>query len=74
MSYQHKVLGKSKSKALFLDELGEAVEELNNVLAGRAKAYDAYELLDVLDSIERRNEPTRSFEDFKNEILANRNT
>jgi hypothetical protein len=32
------------------------------------------QLLDVLDAVERRNEPTRSFDAVKNEILASRNT
>jgi hypothetical protein len=38
----------SDEKALFLTELGESVEELNEVLAGRAKAGNAFDLLDEL--------------------------
>ncbi len=41
-------VGISNEKALFLAELGEAVEELNDVLAGKTQARDAYELLDEL--------------------------
>jgi len=41
-------VGISNEKALFLAEMGEAVEELNDVLAGKAQARDAYELLDEL--------------------------
>jgi len=74
MSHQPKALETSKLKALFLDELGEAIEELNDVLAGKAKAHDAYELLDVLNLMERRNEPTQSFDDVKSEILTSRTT
>lgn len=40
--------GISDEKALFLTELGEAVDELNQVLAGKAVARDAYSLLDEL--------------------------
>ncbi len=36
-------VGVSNEKALFL---GEAVEELNDVLAGKTQAHNAYELLD----------------------------
>ena len=38
----------SDDKAVFLAELGESVEELNDVLAGRTQARDAYGLLDEL--------------------------
>lgn len=38
----------SNEKALFLVELSEAVEKLNDVLAGKTQAHDAYELLDEL--------------------------
>ena len=41
-------VGTSSEKALFLTELGEAVEELNDVLAGKTQARDAYGLLDEL--------------------------
>lgn len=41
-------VGISNEKALFLAELGEAVEELNDVLSGKAQARDAYKLLDEL--------------------------
>ena len=60
------------SKAMLLKEIEESVRELNDVLAGNSQAQDAYELLDVLDAIERRNEPMRPFEDVKNEILTGR--
>ena len=40
--------GVSDDKALFLAELGEAVDELNQVLAGKTQAPDAYSLLDEL--------------------------
>lgn len=60
MSNQHKVSTEDMidSKALLLKEVGESVRELNNVLAGNSQAQDAYELLDMLDAVERRNEPT----------------
>ena len=41
-------VGISNGKALFMAELSEAVEELNDVLAGKTQARDAYELLDEL--------------------------
>ncbi|RIV18446.1 hypothetical protein DYU11_28120 [Fibrisoma montanum] len=41
-------VGTSDEKALFFSELGEAVEELNQVLSGKAQARDAYNLLDEL--------------------------
>lgn len=41
-------VGISDEKALFLTELGEAVDELNDVLAGKGQARNAYELLDEL--------------------------
>jgi hypothetical protein len=40
--------GASNEKALFLAEFGEAIDELNDVLAGKAQAADAYSLLDEL--------------------------
>ena len=40
--------GASNEKALFLAEFGEAIDELNNVLAGKAQDADAYPLLDEL--------------------------
>lgn len=41
-------VGISDEKALFLAEFGEAVEELNDVLAGKKQAPNAYSLLDEL--------------------------
>lgn len=41
-------VGTSNEKALSLVELSEVVEELNDVLAGKKQARDAYELLDEL--------------------------
>ena len=41
-------VGVSGEKALFLAELSEAVGELNDVLAGKTQAQDAYDLLDEL--------------------------
>lgn len=41
-------VGISTEKALFLSELSEAVDELNDVLTGKTQARDAYELLDEL--------------------------
>ena len=38
----------SDEKALFLTELAESVEELNDVLEGRTKATNAFDLLDEL--------------------------
>ncbi|MBC3789156.1 hypothetical protein [Spirosoma utsteinense] len=74
MSNQRKVstVDMINSKTLFLKELEESVRELNDVLAGNSQAQDAYELLDILDAVERRNEPTRPFEEVKNEILTSR--
>lgn len=40
--------GTSDEKALFLTEFSESVQELNQVLAGKAQARDAYQLLDEL--------------------------
>jgi len=40
--------GASNEKALFLAEFGEAIDELNDVLAGKAQASNAYSLLDEL--------------------------
>jgi hypothetical protein len=76
MSNQHKVSTEDmiNLKALLLKEVKESVSELNDVLAGNSQARDAYELLDILDAVERRNEPTRSFDAVKNEILTSRNT
>ena len=30
------------------------------------------DLIDILDAVDRKNEPTRSFEEVKNEIIASR--
>lgn len=38
----------SDEKALFLTEFSKSVEELNQVLSGKAQARDAYRLLDEL--------------------------
>lgn len=38
----------SEEKAAFLAELGVAVEDLNEELAGHVRSRDAYELLDEL--------------------------
>lgn len=38
----------SDEKALFLSEFGEAVDELNEVLAGKKQGRNAYDLLDKL--------------------------
>lgn len=49
MSHQFKVpLPISSEKALFLAELGQAVNERNLVLAGRLPARDAAQLIDEL--------------------------
>jgi hypothetical protein len=72
--YKRSEAKKRSIKAKFLSEVNQAVSELNNVLAGRRQARDAYDLLDILDCSTRRNEPTRSFDDVKNEILTSRIT
>lgn len=41
-------VGISDQKAVFLTEFAEAIDELNAVLAGKAQARDAYQLLDEL--------------------------
>ncbi len=41
-------VGISDEKALFLAEFSESVEDLNQVLSGKAQARDAYELLNEL--------------------------
>ena len=51
---------KGEKTALQLDLTNAAVQEM------------VEDLMDTLDAIERRNEPTRSFEDVKSEILASR--
>ena len=51
---------KGEKTALQLDLTNEAVQEI------------VEDLIDTLDAIERRGEPTRPFEDVKNEILASR--
>ena len=61
-------------KAKFSTEMSQAVSELNDVLAGRRQAQDAYDLLDILDCSTRRNEPVRPFREIKREILADRLT
>ncbi len=38
----------SDEKALFLSEFGEAVEELNDILAGKKQGRNAYDLLNEL--------------------------
>jgi hypothetical protein len=51
---------KGEKTALQLDLTNVAVQEI------------VEDLIDTLDSVERRNEPTRSFEEVKNEIIASR--
>ena len=51
---------RGEKTALQLDLTNSAVQEI------------VEDLMDTLDAIERRNEPTRSFEDVKNEILVSR--
>lgn len=51
---------KGEKTALQLDLTNEAVQEM------------VEDLMDTLDVIERRGEPTRPFEEIKNEILSNR--
>ncbi len=51
---------KGEKTALQLDLTNAAVQEI------------VEDLIDTLDAIERRNEPTRSFEEVKNEIIASR--
>lgn len=51
---------KGEKTALQLDLTNAAVQEI------------VEDLIDTLDSVERRNEPTRSFEEVKNEIIASR--
>ena len=41
-------MGTSDEKAVFMAEFEQSVEELNEVLAGKAQARDAYKLLDEL--------------------------
>lgn len=51
---------KGEKTALQLDLTNAAVQEI------------VEDLIDTLDAMERRNEPTRPFEEVKNEILASR--
>ena len=51
---------KGEKTALQLDLTNAAVQEI------------VEDLIDTLDAIERRNEPTRSFDEVKNEIIASR--
>lgn len=51
---------KGEKTALQLDLTNPAVQEI------------VIDLIDTLDAIERRNEPTQPFEKVKNEILSNR--
>ncbi|MBC7568380.1 MAG: hypothetical protein H7319_01435 [Spirosoma sp.] len=41
-------VGISDEKALFIAEFSQAVDELNDVLSGKAQAANAYDLLDAL--------------------------
>ena len=41
-------VGVSDEKALFIAEFGQSVDELNDVLAGKAQAGSAYDLLNEL--------------------------
>ena len=72
--YNRSEAKKRSIKAKFLNEVNQAVSELNDVLAGRRQAQDAYDLLDILDCLTRRNEPVRPFGEIKREILAGRNS
>lgn len=63
---------KRDSKARFLSEFGQAIAELNDILAGSRQAQDAYDLLDTLDCIARRSEPMRPFNEVKSDILISR--
>ena len=76
MSDRHKrpEAKKRSTKAKFLSEMDQAVSELNDVLAGRRQAQDAYDLLDILDCSTRLNEPVRPFSEIRKEILAGRNS
>jgi len=51
---------KGEKTALQLDLTNAAVQEI------------VEDLIDTLDAVERRNEPTSSFEEVKNEIIASR--
>ena len=51
---------KGEKTALQLDLTNIAVQQI------------VEDLMDTLDATERRKEPTRSFEEVKNEIIANR--
>lgn len=51
---------KGEKTALQLDLTNAAVQEI------------VEDLIDTLDAADRRSEPTRSFKDVKNEILASR--
>ena len=51
---------KGEKTALQLDLTNAAVQEI------------VEDLIDTLDAMERRHEPTRPFDEVKNEILANR--
>lgn len=53
---------KGEKTALQLDLTNPAIQEI------------VENLLDTLDTVERRGEPTRPFEEIKNEILLSRNT
>ena len=59
-SISYVIDSKGEKTALQLDLTNTAVQKM------------VEELMDTLDAMERRNEPTRSFEDVKNEILASR--
>jgi len=51
---------KGEKTALQLDLTNAAVQEI------------VEDLIDTLDAVDRKNEPTRSFEEVKNEIIASR--
>ncbi len=76
MSDRHKrsKAKKRSIKAKFLGEMNQAVIELNDVLAGRRQAQDAYDLLDILECSTRRKELVRPFSEIKSEILAGRSS
>ena len=51
---------KGEKTALQLDLTNAAVQEI------------VEDLIDTLDAVDRKNEPTRSFDEVKNEIIASR--
>lgn len=62
--YKRSEAKKRSTKAKFLSEINQAVSELNDILAGKRQAQDAYDLLDTLDCSTRSNEPVRPFSEI----------